>query len=424
MPQTVMDIRNLSKLYRLGEIGTGTLSHDLNRWWARMRGKEDPHALVGQINRRHRHAESDFVWALKEINFEISQGEVVGIIGANGAGKSTLLKLISRITAPTTGSIRTRGRLASLLEVGTGMHPEMTARENVYLNGAILGMKRREIARKFDDIIEFAGCQMYVETPVKRFSSGMRVRLGFAVAAFLDPEILILDEVLAVGDVEFQRQAIGKIQEIQSHSGRTILYVSHNLASVSELCARSLLLETGSLKMDGPTADVVEAYIQQRSDSDHLSWQRPANSLTHPMIVSAGILDRTENQLVFGDPLSLEAEIISPYSVQIALEVVIRDECQYPIAYLPSGTRFGSEFPLTAKTPTKIHCRISSLPLARGNYSLDLSVVIPGDRVVDQQVSILTFEIQNSDPCRTGHQFLQSSRQGCVHIPATFEASS
>ena len=192
MSDVVLHVENLSKQYRIGEIGTGTLSHDLKRWWAQMRGKEDPFSMVGQVNDRTKKAESDFVWALKDIDFKVQKGEVLGIIGKNGAGKSTLLKLISRVTAPTTGSIKARGRIASLLEVGTGMHPEMTARENIYLNGAILGMTKKEIAIKFDEIVDFAGCALYIDTPVKRYSSGMRVRLGFAVAAFLEPEILIV----------------------------------------------------------------------------------------------------------------------------------------------------------------------------------------------------------------------------------------
>ncbi|MEX0635287.1 MAG: ABC transporter ATP-binding protein, partial [Ferruginibacter sp.] len=223
---TVLKVENVSKLYRLGELGTGTVSHDLNRWWSKVRGKEDPYAIVGQVNDRSQKAESDYVWALKDINFEVEQGEVLGIIGRNGAGKSTLLKILSQITSPTTGTIKTKGRIASLLEVGTGMHPEMTARENIYLNGAILGMTKKEIASKFDEIVDFSGCTMFVDTPLKRFSSGMRVRLGFAVAAFLEPEILIVDEVLAVGDAEFQKKAIGKMKDISAGGGRTVLFVS------------------------------------------------------------------------------------------------------------------------------------------------------------------------------------------------------
>ncbi len=262
MSDRVIEVKGVSKQYRLGTVGTGTLSHDLNRWWARVRGKEDPYSRVGQVNKRDQQAESDYVWALKDINFDVHRGEILGIIGANGAGKSTLLKLMSRITSPTTGHIRSKGRIASLLEVGTGMHPEMTARENIYLNGSIMGMRRHEITRKFDDIIDFAGCQMYVDTPVKRFSSGMKVRLGFAVAAFLEPEILIVDEVLAVGDAEFQRKCLGKMQDITESGGRTVLFVSHNMGAVQSLCSRCLVMETGEIAADTTTEYAIARYCE------------------------------------------------------------------------------------------------------------------------------------------------------------------
>lgn len=280
MAQTVLEVRNLSKLYRLGEVGTGTLSHDLNRWWARIRGREDPFALVGQTNRRDQaKAKSDYVWALKDVNFDVHEGEILGIIGANGAGKSTLLKLISRITAPTTGRIRAKGRIASLLEIGTGMHPEMTARENIYLNGAILGMRRHEITRKFDDIIDFAGCRMYVDTPVKRFSSGMRVRLGFAVAAFLQAEILIVDEVLAVGDAEFQKKALGKIGELSLRGNRTVIFVSHQLSSVRALCTQGLVLSQGALVFSGTGIDATKYYtsLHDGMQLNSIFWKKNAS---------------------------------------------------------------------------------------------------------------------------------------------------
>ena len=232
----VLRVENLSKIYKIGEIGTGTLSHDFNRWWAKFRGHEDPTLKISQINQRGHAAKSDYIHAIKDINFDVKNGQVLGIIGKNGAGKSTLLKIISRITSPSTGSIKAKGRLSSLLEVGTGMHPELTARENIYFNGAIMGMKKLEISSRFDDIIDFAGCKMFVDTPIKRFSSGMNVRLGFAVAAFLEPEILIVYEVLAVGDVEFQKQAIGKMKDVSKNSGRTVLFVSQKY--VKWFCCR------------------------------------------------------------------------------------------------------------------------------------------------------------------------------------------
>lgn len=263
----ILKAENISKQYRLGLVGTGTISDDLKRWWYRARGKEDPFLQVGAENTRDAKATENYVWALRDINFEIKTGEVLGIIGKNGAGKSTLLKILSRVTAPTTGSIKTKGRIASLLEVGTGFHGELTGRENIYLNGAILGMAKSEINAKLDEIIDFSGCKRYIDTPVKRYSSGMTVRLGFAVAAHLEPEILVVDEVLAVGDAEFQKKAIGKMQDISSGEGRTVLFVSHNMNSVQSLCTRALLLENGKIKSEGNTEKVISKYLKGSKES-------------------------------------------------------------------------------------------------------------------------------------------------------------
>lgn len=258
---TAIEFNHVGKQYRLGLVGTGTLSHDLNRWWqTSVLHREDPYLKIGDVNDRAAKATSDYIWALRDIDFKVEQGDVVGIIGKNGAGKSTLLKLLSRVTAPTVGTINARGRIASLLEVGTGFHSEMTGRENIYMNGAILGMTKQEISAKLDEIIAFSGCEKYIDTPVKRYSSGMTVRLGFAVAAFLEPEILVVDEVLAVGDAEFQKKAIGKMQDVAS-GGRTVLFVSHNMASIKNLCHTGVLLENGILKSKGDIGDIVEEYI-------------------------------------------------------------------------------------------------------------------------------------------------------------------
>lgn len=264
---SVIKVENLSKIYDLGLVGTGTLSKDLNRTWAKLRGKPDPYATLVELNDRAVKSETNMVYALKDINFEVEQGEVLGIIGKNGAGKSTLLKLLSQITSPTTGDIKMKGRVASLLEVGTGMHPEMTAKENVYLNGSIMGMTRKEVSSKFDEIIDFAGIGKYVDTPIKRFSSGMKVRLGFAVAAFLEPEILIIDEVLAVGDAEFQKKAVGKMQDVSKQGGRTVLFVSHNMAAVKSLCTRGLVLENGMIAFEGNTDESVDFYLKMGNES-------------------------------------------------------------------------------------------------------------------------------------------------------------
>ncbi|MDG2433721.1 ABC transporter ATP-binding protein [Flavobacterium sp.] len=267
MKDIILKAENISKQYRLGQVGTGTLRHDLNRWWYKIRGKENPYLKIGEVNDRSTKGESDYVWALQDINFEVERGEVLGIIGKNGAGKSTLLKILSRVTAPTTGSIKFGGRVASLLEVGTGFNGEMTGRENVYLNGAILGMTKKEIASKIDEIIEFSGCERYIDTPVKRYSSGMTVRLAFAVAAFLEPEILIIDEVLAVGDAEFQKKAIGKMQDISRKGGRTVLFVSHNMAAIQKLCNKCILLEYGKFVTQGRTEDVIQYYLERSKEN-------------------------------------------------------------------------------------------------------------------------------------------------------------
>ncbi len=261
----ILEIENLSKQYRLGTVGTGTLGHDLNRWWSRMRGKEDPYLKIGESNDRSVKGNSDYVWALKDINLNVKEGEVLGIIGKNGAGKSTLLKILSKVTGPTTGSIKAYGRIASLLEVGTGFHPELTGRENIYLNGAILGMRKHEITRKFDEIVDFAGVERYIDTPVKRYSSGMYVRLAFAVAAHLEPEILIVDEVLAVGDIEFQKKALGKMKDVSQGEGRTVLFVSHNMGAVRTICSRAMLLSNGMISETGDVNGIIESYFSGSS---------------------------------------------------------------------------------------------------------------------------------------------------------------
>ena len=269
---TAIEFNHVSKQYRLGVVSTRTLSHDLNRWWQmNILHKEDPYLKIGSVNDRSKAADSEYVWALKDIDFKVEQGDVVGIIGKNGAGKSTLLKLLSRVTGPTTGSIRAKGRIGSLLEVGTGFHPEMTGRENIYMNGAILGMSRQEITRKLEEIVDFSGCERYIDTPVKRYSSGMMVRLGFAVAAHLDPEILVVDEVLAVGDAEFQKKAIGKMQDVSKGEGRTVLFVSHNMGSIRQLCSRAILLEIGQVRAQGGVDEIVDLYLDQETQKGEIN---------------------------------------------------------------------------------------------------------------------------------------------------------
>lgn len=264
---TVIQIEELWKEYRLGVIGYGTLTHDLESWWAKVRGKEDPNAKISPMMAgQEKQIEGDHFWALRDINIDVKQGEVVGIIGGNGAGKSTLLKILSRVTAPTRGNFKVKGRIASLLEVGTGFHPELTGRENIFMNGAILGMSKFDIKTKLDDIIDFSGVESFIDTPVKRYSSGMYVRLAFAVAAHLDPEILIVDEVLAVGDASFQKKCIGKLKDV-SGEGRTVLFVSHNMAAINTLCSKGFLFENGRVLEEGDVSKIVKIYNENAAIS-------------------------------------------------------------------------------------------------------------------------------------------------------------
>lgn len=281
---TSIEFENISKQYRLGLVSTNTLSHDLKRWWVtNIQGKEDPYLKIGEVNDRATKGQSDYVWALKDINFKVEQGDVLGIIGKNGAGKSTLLKILSKVTTPSTGSIRARGRIASLLEVGTGFHPEMTGRENIYMNGAIMGMTKAEITRKLNEIVDFSGVERYLDTPVKRYSSGMTVRLGFAIAAHLDPEILVVDEVLAVGDAEFQKKAIGKMQDVSKGEGRTVLFVSHNMAAVKNLCKTALIMQNGTITEYGQVQPIINRYLEEstQSKSEYIVPESKRKGLTY-----------------------------------------------------------------------------------------------------------------------------------------------
>ena len=295
MSDLVLKIENLSKQYRLGLVGTGTLSHDLNRFWYLIRGKEDPYIKVGEVNDREESG-GQYVWALNNINIEVFQGEVLGIIGKNGAGKSTLLKILSQVTMPTEGVVKAKGRIASLLEVGTGFHPELTGLENIYLNGAILGMTKAEIKVKLEEIIAFSGVQKYIDTPTKRYSSGMIVRLRFAIAAHLEPEILIVDEVLAVGDAEFQKKCLGKMKEVSSE-GRTVLFVSHNMAAIKSLCTKAILLRNGQLHFEGNVDDVVHEYMNFRNDKlNHLTFSDPLTDNENFNLYEIGVKSSTKDK--------------------------------------------------------------------------------------------------------------------------------
>jgi lipopolysaccharide transport system ATP-binding protein len=316
MSKPIIHVENLSKAYQIGQIGTGTISKDIERFWiTKVLGKEDPFLKIGETNDRSKKGESNIVWSLKDINFEINQGDAVGIIGKNGAGKSTLLKLLSRVTSPTTGEIKVKGRIASLLEVGTGFHPELSGKENIYLNGAILGMRKKEITRKLDEIIDFSGVERYIDTPVKRYSSGMYVRLAFAVAAHLESEILIVDEVLAVGDAEFQKKCLGKMGDISKGEGRTILFVSHNMAAVKSLCSKGIVLENGKTSFNGPVDGAIEFYLKNSESFAHRRWDaKTSPKVNFIRLLEAKVLN-THNEIALNHPITDDVNIEFTYEV-------------------------------------------------------------------------------------------------------------
>lgn len=411
----VIKVENLSKKYRLGQVGTGTLSHDLNRWWHSIRGKEDPYLKVGETNDRASKGESEYAWALQDINFEVQQGEVLGIIGKNGAGKSTLLKILSKVTGPTTGSIKAKGRIASLLEVGTGFHPELTGRENIYLNGTILGMTKAEVSSKLEEIVDFAGVERYLDTPVKRYSSGMKVRLGFAVAAHLEPEILIVDEVLAVGDAEFQKKAVGKIKEVSGKDGRTVLFVSHNMASINNLCSRGLLLNDGKLLKEADIKTIISTYINIPSLNISASnlgtnTNRKGNGkikfteafITNDLNNKSNVVSSGKDAFICLTLENTNKKIIS----DIAVIIAIKDYFGNRITTFHS--RFSGFKIDSIKNRKKIVCRVKDLPLVKGTYVLLLrnligaSSKLNGAEVGDYLESAINFEVIEGDFFNSG----------------------
>ena len=345
MSNTVIEFNNVGKQYILGTIGTGTLSQDLNRWWANIRGKEDPFLKIGDTNDRTQKGDSRFVWALRDINFKVEQGDVVGIVGKNGAGKSTLLKILSRVTSPTTGDIKIKGRIASLLEVGTGFHPEMTGRENIFMNGSIMGMTKAEIKSKFDEIVDFAGVAKYVDTPVKRYSSGMMVRLGFAIAAHLEPEILVVDEVLAVGDAEFQKKAIGKMQDVSKGQGRTVLFVSHNMAAVRSLCTRGIMLKNGMIDFIGSIPNTLDHYLkcddglQQELIINNILWKKPCLNISNIEINGTNKSTSTITSQQKKLHIHIEGETTEELTYDVML--IFRNKDGMPLATFSNGHYYG-----------------------------------------------------------------------------------
>ncbi|KAA5548329.1 ABC transporter ATP-binding protein [Adhaeribacter rhizoryzae] len=388
MSNIAIKVENLGKLYRLGEVGTGTLSHDLNRWWARMRGKEDPFAKIGETNDRTIKGNSDYVWSLKDINFEVKSGEVLGIIGRNGAGKSTLLKLLSKVTSPTVGRIKVNGRIASLLEVGTGFHPELTGRENIFLNGAILGMSKAEIRSKFDEIVDFSGVERYIDTPVKRYSSGMYVRLAFAVSAFLEPEILIVDEVLAVGDAEFQKKCLGRMKDVSVNDGRTVLFVSHNMGAVAQLCTKGLLMKNGGLHKIGDIQEVLNEYL--RSNTENASSYANVDIDEKPIqILKAGIVDAQGNEC---SSFAHNQEI----SIYFDLKNVSTERglvCSLGLQDFQERRIFTEQININPQTGYQKHKITLPINLLRpNNFKVSIALHIPNVKVIEI-LDCLTFEI-------------------------------
>jgi lipopolysaccharide transport system ATP-binding protein len=405
----VLKAENISKQYRLGYVGSGSLKDDAQRWWARMRGKEDPLLTIGEINDRSSKGESDYVWALKDINFEIEQGDTVGIIGRNGAGKSTLLKILSKVTAPTTGNIKVKGRIASLLEVGTGFHGELTGRENIYLNGAIMGMRKHEITRKLDEIVDFAGVERYLDTPVKRYSSGMYVRLGFAVAAHLENEILIVDEVLAVGDAEFQRKCLGKMRDVANGEGRTILFVSHNIAAIQNLCKKGIYLLDGKIMANDIIDDSIHEYYKNfKSDNTHLSLIKSRKGNGDLIFVDGKIKSNNGDIIETFNNLFIELFFKLKDNVninQFKIEIGVNNDKGIRVAWMSTDM---SSVVLDIIN-NRIKFEIYNIPLSPGNYNLNLYCELNND-IADWIFDVLPFTIVEKDYYGTGK--VVSSSQG------------
>ena len=389
---TAIEFNHVGKQYRLGLVSTGTISHDLNRWWqTAVLRREDPYLKIGSVNDRTQKADSDYVWALRDIDFKVEQGDVVGIIGKNGAGKSTLLKLLSKVTGPTVGTIRARGRIASLLEVGTGFHPEMTGRENIFMNGAIMGMTKQEISAKLDEIVAFSGCEKYIDTPVKRYSSGMTVRLGFAVAAFMEPDILVVDEVLAVGDAEFQKKAIGKMQDVSKGEGRTVLFVSHNMASMQRLCNRGVLLEYGSVKYIGSISDTISTYLTGEIQQN--VYKKAFLDVNQQLeLLYADVRPSAGNSYYTSVPIDVHMKVkINKQVKQLVLGFNILSSHQNPLARADFNDSNGLEtLPIGVYEFT---FQIPAYTLSNGSYTIVFDVAERNVENYAEMDSALTFEM-------------------------------
>lgn len=408
MSDIAIKVENLSKLYQLGTVGTGTLKNDIRRWWANARGKEDPFSKIGQINDRTKKATSEFVWALKDIEFEVKKGEVLGIIGRNGAGKSTLLKILSKITSPTTGKIKIDGRIASLLEVGTGFHPELSGRDNIFMNGAILGMRKWEIQKKFDEIVDFSGVEAYIDTPVKRYSSGMYVRLAFAVAAFLEPEILIVDEVLAVGDVDFQKKCLGRMKDVSVNEGRTVLFVSHNMAAIKKMCSQGVLLANGILNKFGVIDDVLENYLTSNIILS-ANWIRKEISNSEIYFKEIGILN---SKNVLTDNIAVDEDFyisvnLTSYINSSEATIVIRIDNTEGISIFTSCIHDANKDFTLKKGHFEYKAKISKNILMPGRYHITVACFISRIKLFDFVENAITISVEdlseyNMDVDRSG----------------------
>lgn len=392
-------VENLSKAYQLGMIGTGTLSRDIERKWAKITGKEDPYLKIGEENDRTEKFSNNMAWSLRDINFSINQGDAIGIIGRNGAGKSTLLKILSQITSPTTGNIKIKGRIASLLEVGTGFHPELSGRENIYLNGAILGMRKKEIDKKFDEIVEFSGVEKYIDTPVKRYSSGMYVRLAFSVAAHLESEILIVDEVLAVGDAEFQKKCLGKMNQVASNSGRTVLFVSHNIQAIKQICNNSILLENGRLKQIGNTNSVIDKYyFDSKNKVNNKSEEVYECSF---LLINKIEIESSTVQLYTNSEINIKINLESKEeSLRPGITLILKD--QYDTIIFSSINNNDLLFRKQRNKHEKfeLQCKIPKNIL--NNHFYKISLIVFKDNYLDSKLfeDVLLFEINDSDEIR------------------------
>ena len=414
MSNTAIKVENLSKIYRLGEIGTGTISRDMERWFkTKILKQEDPFLKIGETNDRANKGKSDIVYSLQDINFEIQQGDAVGIIGRNGAGKSTLLKILSRVTTPTTGRINIKGRVASLLEVGTGFHPELTGRENIYLNGAILGMRKREIDRKLDEIIDFSGVERYIDTPVKRYSSGMYVRLAFAVAAHLESEILIVDEVLAVGDAEFQKKCLGKMGEVSKGEGRTVLFVSHNMAAVKQLCNHGILLKNGKLKLESNVDEIISNYVSSSDQSflNGLSYQC-IDRKDKKMFIKSATLEIDYSKKDFQIVLNLT--IVSTISTKASLNIGLIDGMGLPIGY--GCSHYSNTYFSIVKGENSVQINSQPIALSFGKYSLNFELVDPGYEFFDIVDNAISFEISSDFFTQKQSSILQTWGKGSIEL--------